>query len=109
MFHELELEDDADASGLVFRIPASCRLRVTLQTFDADALALLDAEGRRVEISFEIEAGLVSNDEIDLVGGRTGAMLVPETAKTLILLEDGVEVARRDAHLVPGEVVEIRL
>ncbi len=74
----------------------------------ADAFALLDASGERIEIQETFGGGWMMTRETQISKGLSPVVRAPETATTLVLLRKEAEVLRRPIELVPGELNVLR-
>jgi len=76
---------------------------------EADALAVLDPEGERLEISEFRGSSRGEGWRQAIVDGRSNTLAVSDRAATLVLLKEEAEVRRVPLHLVPGgEVAVVR-
>src|SRR5262249_54765096 len=67
----------------------------------ADEIQVLDAQGERLDL-YEIGAtGITYRKELALIDGRSVTFGVSEEARTLVLRQQGVEVARLPLQLSP--------
>jgi len=108
MRRTFHLDNHPRKDELEFRIPAQCRVSVVLAELTGDEVAFLDESGKELELAFELGATWLSTTRISLVGGRSGTILVRETARTAVLLDAGEEVHRVEVVLRPQEENEIR-
>jgi len=105
--YELALEPDLEHLELAF--PAPCHLRVRLDDEErADALALQDADGRPLELVFQIGGLLCTAQAVQIQGGTSDLITTDERARTLVLYSGPSESERIPIHLVPEGVNEIR-
>jgi hypothetical protein len=69
---------------------------------------LLDAQGERVQL-FQFEGPVMMLPERGRIAdGRSEVYAAEETARTLVLFKDGVELARIPARLTAGDVTVLR-
>ena len=71
-------------------------------------MALLDARGEKLEISVYHGQSAYSMREITVQEGRTEPFTVSESAKTLVLYRNKVEVRRVSVGLEPGKLNTLR-
>jgi hypothetical protein len=74
----------------------------------ADELKVLDGAGEPVAINLFMGNSRRTTDSVDLKDGKSEALVVPENARTLVILSKGVELRRVPLHLVPGELNTVR-
>ena len=106
---EVTLADFEDLQALEIVEPVLCELQVDL-TRDpalADHLRVLDADGRELETMETLataDAISVSmGTQAAFVQGRSNVLWIKETARTLVLTKNGVEVLRLPVRLDPDE------
>ena len=100
----------SDLAHLEIVEPVLCELQVELQDpLFADALVVLDDEGRELQVLESWGAFLSMAENASFEAGRTGVLRVLETARTLVLRKDDLEVLRRPLQLEPGQRAELRL
>lgn len=75
----------------------------------ADEIKVLDAAGETVLINLFMGNSRRTTDSVELKDGKSDALVVPEDARTLVLLSKGVELRRVELHLSPGELNIVRL
>ncbi len=73
-----------------------------------DTLSVLDEEGERLRMSFEIDGKRRRGRELPVVGGRSPRAEVSELAQWLVCYRDGRETSRVRLRVVPGEVAVVR-
>jgi hypothetical protein len=98
----------ADLCALRLEMPASGDIRVVVETpgLEADAFAVLDAQGRRIQIAVHWRGGWMGpNESLPL----DQEAIVSEDAATIVLLSKGQEVRRMPVRVVPGEKRIVRL
>ena len=74
----------------------------------ADEIKVLDEAGERIPINLFLGNSRRTTDTVDLKDGKSDALVVPETARTLVLLSKGVELRRVPLHLAAGELNIVR-
>jgi hypothetical protein len=97
---------------LELRLEVSLRLHVQVELLDptrADAIAVLDGDGKNVMLTVFRGRGRSDTDELALAAGRSPVFVVPEAAATLVLRKAGQEVARAPLQLRAGDVNTVRL
>jgi RNA polymerase sigma-70 factor (ECF subfamily) len=103
---ELTPEDDLEA--LEIRVEAATRFQIVLRQRDeADAFALLDADGEERVLFLEVNGLTITAVHPALDSGRSGTVLAREGDFTLVLLRDGQEVRRAALTLEPGGLFEL--
>lgn len=94
-------------------IIVSLRLRFQVLLDDpeaADEIRVLNAEGGEMNLYMQTaKSYLISNDYRQLNEGLSRHLFVEEGARTLLLLEDGVEVRRVELDLNPREETQLHL
>lgn len=105
--HVHHLGADAGEAEVEVRVPASCHLQVEW-TPDADAVAVYDKDGRRLDLTVRSGRGVNAYDSVPLTEGRSAVIAVDERAAELVLLQAGAEMLRLPLNLAPGEVTTIR-
>ncbi len=94
--------------SLDIRVDRRAHLMVELaDPAHADAFALLDDAGRRIELSVFEGRGRSEGEEAAIVGGRSPVVAGSDRARTLVILRGGAEVGRRDVVLRPGETTAV--
>jgi RNA polymerase sigma factor (sigma-70 family) len=100
-------KEGIDALEIV--VDQRCHFQVELADPSAgDAVAVLDRDGRELIISVFHGNGREERPHVAVVDGRTPAMAVSDAGCTLVLLEDGAEVARQPLDLEPGALRHLR-
>ena len=104
------LSEHADPAHLELVEPLQCELQVDLGGSPdlADALRVLDGDGRELETIESFGNGWSLGTEASIVGGLSSVVLIDETAETLVLYKDGVEVLRRTLSLDPDARTTVR-
>jgi len=74
----------------------------------ADEIEVLDEGGERIPINLFLGNSRRTTDTVDLKDGKSDALVVPESARTLVLRSKGVELRRVPLHLVAGELNTVR-
>ena len=100
--------DDLERLELVE--PLLCELQVDL-TGDpdfADSVRVLDDDGRELETTETFDNGWSMGTEAQFRDGLTSVLSVRETAATLVLRKDGLEVLRRPLRLDPDRRTTVR-
>ena len=111
--YEFEAGDNMD--DLVIEVALRCHFRVEVEGSDLHGLRVevQDAQGQRVMITTFQAGGSGSSGSKALIDGRMAVSAVSDDATQLILIrsdENGrEELERRELHLVPGEVLEVRM
>ena len=105
------LEDAGDLDDLEIVQPVMCELQVLLRgdPTEADSVQVLDRDGEPLELLESFGAFLAFGDSAQLVEGKTGVIQVLETARTLVLLKDEVEIQRKPLRLDPTQRTVERL
>jgi hypothetical protein len=100
----------SDLCSLRLELPGSGDVRVVVETPDvaADEFAVLDAQGRRIQLAVHWHGGWAGPNETLPVGEGQWA-IVSEDAATLVLLMKGQEIRRVPMRVSPGEQQVIRL
>jgi hypothetical protein len=103
---EIPLADDAPRRGLEIVVSRRCHLRLELgdTAGDADRFGVLDADGNAIPLSIFVGVGRDTSDFGTLEHGVSEVLAVDETARTLVLYRDDVEVRREPLDLVPGKL-----
>lgn len=97
------LEEREDPADLELRVEARCHVRVELDAYDAaDGAAFLDAEGEGLDVYLLESEGHTVSSSAPLSQGVSAVLSVSERARTLILTEEGLEVARLAISLDPA-------
>ncbi|MCA8950592.1 MAG: sigma-70 family RNA polymerase sigma factor [Planctomycetes bacterium] len=89
------------------RLVVARRLHVQVELGDpalANGLCVLDSAGEPLPINVFVGNGRRTTDRLDLIGGKSSAFVVPDTAATLVLLQGEREVRREPLVLTAGEV-----
>jgi RNA polymerase sigma factor (sigma-70 family) len=93
---------------LVIEVSLRCHVRVVVpDAAFASSFRVLDEGGNALPIDLFAGTGRNTQMMVELTGGRSAVCAVPDSAATLVLLRDGVEVSRKPIHLVAGEVNEL--
>jgi RNA polymerase sigma factor (sigma-70 family) len=102
---EERLDAHPDPSALELVEAVLCELQVDLAGDPtlADALRVLDADGRELETMEGFGNAWSMGTEARFSGGLSPLLLVRETAATLVLRKDGAEVLRKPLRLDPAE------
>lgn len=107
----IALDEVADLEQVEFLMPASCHIRVLLQS-DANfarAFELLDAKGEKLHLSFMRGGVNLGAQSVGIENGESPLTQTDESAVTIVLYGDqGTEVHRESISLKAGEVNEIR-
>jgi protocatechuate 3,4-dioxygenase beta subunit len=74
----------------------------------ADEIEVLDGAGGQIPINLFTGNSRRTTDSVELKEGKSDALVVPEDARTLVLLSKGVELRRAPLHLVAGELNIVR-
>ena len=104
------LAEHADPARLELVEPVLCELQVDLTERPelADAVRVLDGEGRELETMESFGNAWSVDTEALVSGGRSPVLLVRESAQTLVLLSGGREVLRKPVRVDPGERTTVR-
>lgn len=96
--------------GIEVRAVRRCHLQVELEgdVARADAFAVLDASGQRLELSIIRGGNDDSSSTARLIAGRSAVIAVGEGGVTLVLLSKEKEVERQPLALVPRQLSVIR-
>lgn len=87
-----------------------CHVQVELaDPTAADALAVLDAEGREIVINIIAGNSRREAERAEIVDGRSYPMAVPDSGRTIVLYKAGIEVARKSVELAPGALQQVRM
>jgi hypothetical protein len=87
-----------------------CHMQVELYDPAAgDEIVLLDAAGRPVEVNVMTGSGRREGLRAPVTDGRSPALAVPDSGRTVVLYLDGREVLRMGVELKPGELQKVRL
>ena len=100
-----------EVESLELRVQLRYHFQVELSGPDAekaDELKVLDADGEVVLINQFMGNSRRTTDSVDLKDGKSDALVVPEEARTLVLLSKGVELRRMTLQLVAGELNIVR-
>jgi hypothetical protein len=90
-------------------LPQACYLQVEVRVPEhADSLTILDADGKPVQLQFQLGGVQLMSTALSLNDGSTERLRVDERAKTLVLQRKGSEVARIPLQLRAGEVTTVR-
>jgi hypothetical protein len=85
-------------------------VEVTSTELKVDALEILDAHGKPMEIAVRRGSGWISDRRWSyLVNGRTEPLVISEDAATIVLYSHSNEVQRNPVHVRPGEITTVRL
>jgi hypothetical protein len=104
-----ELRADDDRAHLELAVPLRTHVRIeAAEARDFDRAALLDADGKTLELSVHHGNSSYAMSEITASDGSTEPFAVAETARTLVLYSKGVEVRRIAIELVRGELNTLR-
>jgi len=106
----VRLSGFADLAHLELVEPMLCELQVDL-TGDpgfADSVGVLDGQSRELEVMESFGNGWSLDTTAQFSAGLTSVLSVKETAATLVLRKDGVEVLRRPLRLDPGQRTTVR-
>jgi RNA polymerase sigma factor (sigma-70 family) len=104
------LEDFVDVEAMEIVQPSLCELQVELEDAAfADQLEILDLHDEPLELLEHFGAFLGAGPTAGFEDGKTNILQVLETARTLVLTKDGVEVLRRPLSLDVTERVVVRL
>jgi protocatechuate 3,4-dioxygenase beta subunit len=101
----------SDLEHLKIVVSRVCRFQVVLagDPDEADAFFVVDAEGRRMQLTYELGNVMIGgNAAFDLSGGRSEVMRGDERATAIVLTKRGAEVRRAALHLAPGELAIVR-
>ena len=93
------------------RVSALCRLRFEFlgSGEPPDRLRALDADGRRLNVTrYRPDGSSLQSQAVELDGGRSLVVGVPEETAELVLLRGGEELARVAVQLDPSRVNEVR-
>jgi RNA polymerase sigma factor (sigma-70 family) len=91
-------------------VDTRCHLQVELaDPSTADAVAVLDAEGRELVLNVFVGTGRREVEHAEIVDGRSYPMAVPDTGRTIVLFKGVIEVSRVSVELVPGELKQVKL
>jgi hypothetical protein len=101
-------QDDVEALELA--APTSVHVQVVAEgpAVSFDSVAVLDAQGERLDLSLQHGNSAYALQDINLDGGRTETFSVSELAHTLVLYEDKVEVGRVPLKLSRSTLNTIR-
>jgi hypothetical protein len=104
------IDPSAQRLGLVLRVGRACRLVVDAsELLGVTGFRVLDANGTALGIGESMGGGgWRGSHQWGLKNGRSGRVIVSESATTLVLLEHDRERARVPLRLVPGEVSVVR-
>ncbi|MFY9344699.1 MAG: carboxypeptidase-like regulatory domain-containing protein, partial [Planctomycetota bacterium] len=94
------------------RLVVAVRVHVQVELLDpasADAIRVLDGDGRALIVNVFEGRGRRETDELELPGGKSPVFVVPDSAATLVLAKAGKEVRREPLQLRPGAVNTLRL
>jgi len=106
----IQLDPMADLTRLEIRLPVACRFQVLMRNPDeADAVGVLDANGRRMSLLVTLANTAFSGPTTRLRKGHSAIIQVDERATTLVLLKNGKEVRRHGVTLDPKKTQVIRL
>jgi RNA polymerase sigma-70 factor (ECF subfamily) len=106
---ELDLSQVADPQHVQVVLPQACYLQVEVRVPEhADSLTILDADGKPVQLQFQLGGVQLMSTALSLNDGSTERLRVDERAKTLVLQRKGSEVARIPLQLRAGEVTTVR-
>jgi len=89
------------------RLVVSVRLHVQVELADktlADALAVLDGDGKTLIVNVFVGKGRREVDLLQLEDGKSPVFVVPDTAAVLVLRNGDREVRREALRLRPGAV-----
>ena len=101
-FHFVQLSDYGDLANLEIVVPLLCELQIDLEDDPdlADRFQVLDEDEELLTFVVSFGAlGNTMNQTGKIEAGRTGVLRVPETARTLVLLDEEGEVTRRPLKL----------
>ncbi|MSR62864.1 MAG: carboxypeptidase regulatory-like domain-containing protein [Planctomycetes bacterium] len=110
----VSLAERTDLEHLELVEPELCELQVehARAAGAVEHIELLDARGERLELRelFGSERGLLSSaaSQAMLLDGRSGLLLVPETARTLVLFQGEAELLRLPVELDPARRTVLR-
>ena len=87
-------------------VSVRCHLKVHLvgDASEADGLRVLDADGSELDLHEIAPGGVLREKRASLVDGRSAALGVVDSARTLSLLKGGGEVRRLEIWLAPGRL-----
>jgi hypothetical protein len=107
---EIELASAPDVTDLNVALPALTHIKVDLEgtPVAADQFAVLDAEDHELTFLFATENGSYSVRRQVLVDGKSKAVEVADTARTVVLFREGEEVLRIPLTLEPGTLNIVR-
>ncbi|HEX6884454.1 MAG TPA: sigma-70 family RNA polymerase sigma factor [Planctomycetota bacterium] len=111
----VELDGFSDLGQIEIVVPTPCELQVVLGDPEmADAFAVLDASGAELEMVEMLRRdgrsmAFTMDERVELTDGRSSVVRAPETARTLVLFRDGVEVLRRPLVLDPQGPTRVEL
>jgi len=110
MFRAVTLEGRADLADLELVEPLLCELQVDLSVTPdlADRLQVLDAAGQPLTIIESFGVGFMAGDDARFTRGLSEVLSVPESARTLVLFAQGLEVLRRPLTLDPTRRTDFR-
>jgi hypothetical protein len=100
-----------EVEKLLLKVSVRYHLQVELSSGEveaADEVRILDGQGQPIVINVFMGNSRRSTDSVELKDGKSDVLVVPEEARTLVLLEKGKEVRRTPIHLVAGELNLVR-
>jgi len=101
---------DKDLEQLVIAVDRRCHLQVELaDPSSADALCVLDEQGRKLDINVYVGSGRRTSDSSPITEGKSNTMAVTDAARTLVLMKGEVEVSRSQLKLTPGQTTKVKL
>jgi len=108
--HNVALAGHEDLEALELRVARLCELQVDLggDRTRADEIGVLDTNGRTLRLLESFGAFMSQAERADVTEGKTSVIRVPESARTLILYLESVEVQRVALELDPLERTTVR-
>jgi hypothetical protein len=106
---EIELAEQEDPTSIDVTVHTRCSFQVQVTSGDlvADTVAVLDADGRRLDI-LVLESGAINAfTDIAIVDGRTQVVATSSAASTLVLLRGDEVVKRAPIRLRSDEINRI--
>jgi hypothetical protein len=108
MGYRVAVETVVSPDEVVLVPPLRCHFRIRGGRQDADAIRLLDAEGKVVTIVKKNAQMEMSGQKWSLRGGRTTTLVVSDVARTLVYLSKDNELERKPVRLVPGQINDLK-
>lgn len=108
--HPFDLGEDSDRERLVLVAPRSRHVQVEASgaAAEADEFELCDAGGKALWMRIRRSRGSSLSTRWLLHEGRSSVVSVADTARTLVLLRDGEELARREVPTLGEGVTTLR-